>query len=745
MTIIKNIFICLVHENQDCIIDLVRNLKYSDPTSKIILYNGGTNIDLFKHFPFHKYDVIIFPNPKPLQWGWLHDFAIDCMEYAVDNMEFDTITIVDSDQLACKKNYSSFIADTFSQNPNLGMLGQIPDRLPIDTEIHPAVTAYKEKELWQPFLNQLPNGKDAFLHWTFWPSTVFTYNASKDLVLLFRNNTLLQELLKTTKIWASEEILLPTLTIALGYTIVKNPCTYDYVKYKTEYTTQQIQQAIDKKTCYWIHPVSRDVKDINRKYVRNAFSNYILPYSPINKEILSLINTIQIKTNPIEGWLNNDELALLVELAFLTAKRNKKPVFLEIGSYCGKATSVISLTAQHINKASKIVAIDNFTGRLGAEDATIDQYPPSYDKFYDTLNKLEIAGMIEVIKVTPHLTNYTTKVDLILIDGLHDYASVARDFYHFEKLFKKDTLILFHDYCTSFPGVLSFVNELINQNSYQILKQSSSLIALQKSVDNLNLKEKVKPLTYKKQNTPLVSCIMPTYNRPEFIENAVQQFLNQTYANKELIIIDDSESSIKQLIPENPAIRYVHIDKKLDIGSKRNMACQMSNGAFIIHLDDDDFYATNWIEKQITFLIDNNLDITGLSSPCFYEPLTSKVSQYKYPLHQRKWVYGATLCYTYQFWKSNPFPNINCGEDNAFVWASSSKKICPNHEAISLYIGHIHSKNTSPKQTQDKRWFDLKLEDFQKTFKYKNIKSIPIFNNTITPIKIQITGKPKTA
>ena len=38
---------------------------------------------------------------------------------------------------------------------------------------------------------------------------------------------------------------------------------------------------------------------------------------------------------------------------------------------------------------------------------------------------------------------------------------------------------------------------------------------------------------------PLVSCIMPTYNRREFVPLAIRYFLRQDYANKELIIIDD--------------------------------------------------------------------------------------------------------------------------------------------------------------------------------------------------------------
>lgn len=483
---------CLVHENQDCIIDLVRNLRYLDPDSKIMLYNGGTNTALFDNFPFKRYDVIIHPEPKPLKWGWLHDFAIDCMEYAIMHLDFDLITVVDSDQLLCGKNYSAYVADTLHNNPGLGMLGQIATRIEADTKIDPAVTAYAEKDLWQPLLESLPNGKEAFLHWTFWPSTAFTYAAAVDLVRLFRTNLELQSILKRTRIWASEEILLPTLTIALGYTIVENPCVYDFVKYRASYTTHDIQKAIEKENSFWIHPVERKINDANRIYIKNAFENYTKDsFSNSSLQLESLINTIKEKVNPIEGWLKDDEIELLATICYTKAQTKKAPVLVEIGSYCGKATAVMALAAKEINKKARVFAIDDFTGRLGAEDLKIISYPPSFQKFQQTLQQTEISDEVIVIQNTPCLVNSREEigkliidysnahdVDVLLIDGLHDYANVARDFYNYESHLIPGSILLFHDYATEFQGVTHFVSELIYTGNYQIVGKRNSLIAL---------------------------------------------------------------------------------------------------------------------------------------------------------------------------------------------------------------------------------------------------------------------------
>ena len=38
---IRNVFACLVHENPECVVDLVQNLRYLDPSSTVLLYDGG--------------------------------------------------------------------------------------------------------------------------------------------------------------------------------------------------------------------------------------------------------------------------------------------------------------------------------------------------------------------------------------------------------------------------------------------------------------------------------------------------------------------------------------------------------------------------------------------------------------------------------------------------------------------------------------------------------------------------------
>lgn len=201
---------------------------------------------------------------------------------------------------------------------------------------------------------------------------------------------------------------------------------------------------------------------------------------------------------------------------------------------------------------------------------------------------------------------------------------------------------------------------------------------------------------------PLVSCIMPTANRREFIPQAIHYFLTQTYAHKELIIVDDGAQKIADLIPAGAPIRYLRMEHTATIGAKRNLACSMAQGTVIAHWDDDDWMAPAWLTCQVATLLRHQADVCGLDKVLFHAPALSKAWKYVYD-GVRPWVYGGTLCYTKSFWERNRFADINIGEDNAFVWSRNAKTIEINSDMRS-YIATVHAGNTSPKKTCDRRW-----------------------------------------
>ena len=113
---------------------------------------------------------------------------------------------------------------------------------------------------------------------------------------------------------------------------------------------------------------------------------------------------------------------------------------------------------------------------------------------------------------------------------------------------------------------------------------------------------------------PLVSCIMPTYNRRPFIRLALDRFREQTYANRELIVVDDGPVPVNDLLRQEPSVRYIRVEPRPSIGAKRNLACGEARGEIVAHWDDDDWYAPDRLERQAAPIVTGEADITGLET-----------------------------------------------------------------------------------------------------------------------------------
>ncbi|TKK69871.1 glycosyltransferase [Ilyomonas limi] len=488
---IKNVYACLVHEDENCIIDLVRNLHYHDRASVILLYNGGENTNLFKsQFPYNRFGAIIHPKPCPVKHGYLHPFALDCMQFALENLSFDTFTCVDSDQLLIRSGYREYVGAFLSSASDIGMFSNKPKRISTDdatdSDVWPAIQAFQEYDLWKPFLKQFPKGESQFVHWTFWPSSVFMADAVRDLIKLFKENKQLQEIMTKTTIWATEEVILPTLVKLMGYDIVANPCSYDFVKYKKSYTLQDAACAFNKTDAYWIHPVERKYEHPLRKYIREHNNHYFIESKKEHCEddsssalVLALSLIEQIKK--IEGWLTDHEADLLIAITG-KALKELQPFYaiVEIGSYHGKSTILFGNIIKALGIDAKVYAIDPHDGKLGAVDQGLESVPSSLESFNRNIQNAGIAELVEPIKEYSYDVEWKQPISLLFIDGLHDYPSVAKDFWHFEAWIVSRGYVAFHDYAHYFPGVIAFVDELLHTGTYQKIKQAESLIVLQK-------------------------------------------------------------------------------------------------------------------------------------------------------------------------------------------------------------------------------------------------------------------------
>jgi hypothetical protein len=152
----------------------------------------------------------------------------------------------------------------------------------------------------------------------------------------------------------------------------------------------------------------------------------------------------------------------------------------EVGSYCGRSTVVLGSVAKAIAPSARIFAIDPHDGKVGAADQGIQQSAPTFERFQKNIADAGLSGMVDVIRKHSYEVSLDRSICLLLIDGLHDYANVARDFYQFERSIVKAGYIAFHDYAPYYPGVQAFVNEILASEKYRLVAQQRSLIVVQK-------------------------------------------------------------------------------------------------------------------------------------------------------------------------------------------------------------------------------------------------------------------------
>ena len=109
---------------------------------------------------------------------------------------------------------------------------------------------------------------------------------------------------------------------------------------------------------------------------------------------------------------------------------------------------------------------------------------------------------------------------------------------------------------------------------------------------------------------PLVSVIITTYKRSDYLKRAIQSVLNQTYRNIELLIVDDNDfdteysQQVKKIVEEiqenDGRIAYVPMGKNSGACEARNHGFHESHGEYVDFLDDDDEFHKEKIALQVS-------------------------------------------------------------------------------------------------------------------------------------------------
>lgn len=114
-------------------------------------------------------------------------------------------------------------------------------------------------------------------------------------------------------------------------------------------------------------------------------------------------------------------------------------------------------------------------------------------------------------------------------------------------------------------------------------------------------------MIFMSSNSPLVSVLIPTFNREKFIGEAIESVLEQTFQDFEIIVVDDgSTDRTAEVIKSFPADKLIYIHQpNRGRSNARNHALSLAKGRYIAFLDSDDLYLPGKLELQVSYLEDH--------------------------------------------------------------------------------------------------------------------------------------------
>ncbi len=150
-----------------------------------------------------------------------------------------------------------------------------------------------------------------------------------------------------------------------------------------------------------------------------------------------------------------------------------------------------------------------------------------------------------------------------------------------------------------------------------------------------------------------VSALIPTRNRAQWIEEAIECYLSQTWENKELVIVDDEDAPSLPNGIDIPGVIYHRLSERLSIGRKRNSCWELATGDIITHLYDG-WSGPNRFEHQANLLINHSkILMTGYDQSVFANRESRQAWLYK----SGSSGCGTSMAYWRSFWQTHRFPN----------------------------------------------------------------------------------------
>jgi len=163
----------------------------------------------------------------------------------------------------------------------------------------------------------------------------------------------------------------------------------------------------------------------------------------------------------------------------------------------------------------------------------------------------------------------------------------------------------------------------------------------------------------------LISCVTPVHvGRLDFMRVLAKCFMwQECLFDLEWVIVDDSPTdAIRDLLPNDSRIRYQHVPP-CNIGTARNLCGEYSTGDYLVHMDSDDAYSPDFVQRSIEFHLFSGMKVTGLGSLVFHDLKSDSFSRFTF---RDQWTSGLCMVYSRDTWSRYRFDDTTEAEDHKF-------------------------------------------------------------------------------
>lgn len=238
-----------------------------------------------------------------------------------------------------------------------------------------------------------------------------------------------------------------------------------------------------------------------------------------------------------------------------------------------------------------------------------------------------------------------------------------------------------------------------------------------------------------KANAPLVSIVVPVYNSEKFIAETIKSVQDQTYANWELLLVNDvstdkSVEIIKELQKKDKRIKLFNNRVNSGAGPSRNRGIKEAKGQYLAFLDADDLWLKTKLAKQVKFMQKNDcaFSFTGYEfadasgKPNGKKVRVPKTINYKQAL-KNTIIFTSTVMFDISKLKKSQIqmPDVRRGQDTACWW--SVLKLIPSayglNEDLSYYRRTPETLSANKYKALKRTWYlyrNVEQINFTKSF-----------------------------